>query len=77
MDIETESYKPTFLGEEPSWSKWRAFAGTQADSRLRYIVNDIKNNESNKSQEYNKGIIDNGIYQFPIMNYKTPIEFTD
>lgn len=77
MDIETESYKPTFLGEEPSWSKWRAFAGTQADSRLRYIINDIKNNESNKSQEYNKGIIDNGIYQFPIMNYKTPIEFTD
>ena len=77
MDIETESYKPTFLGEEPSWSKWRAFAGTEADSRLRYIINDIKDNESNKSQEYNKRIIDNGIYQFPIMNYTTPIEFTD
>jgi len=77
MDIETESYKPTFLGEEPSWSIWRAFAGTQADEKLRYIINDIKNNESKKSQEYNKGIIDNGIYQFPIMNYKTPIEFTD
>jgi len=77
MDIETESYKPTFLGEEPSWSIWRAFAGTQADEKLRYLVNNIKNNESNKSLEYNKEIIDNGIYQFPIMNYKTPIEFTD